>query len=72
VAIVNFSEGRTMTSLLSFSPLSTPGSLDSASRGMLVFPGIYRILKLYSCRSACQWAVWRFRFLGDFQYCRFA
>jgi len=70
--MTNFSGGRTTTSLLSFLPLSAPGSLDNASGGMLVFPGMYRISKSYSCRSACQQAVWQFRFFGDFQYCRFA
>ena len=72
MAMVNFSGGRTTISLLSFLPLSAPGSLDSASGGMLVFPGMYRMSKSYSCRSACQWAVQWFKFLGDFQYCRFA
>jgi len=46
--MTNFSGGRTTTSLLSFLPLSVPGSLDSVSGGMLVFPGMY-IVGCQSC-----------------------
>ena len=39
-AIVNLFSGSTMTSLLSVSPLSAPGGRESASGGVLVFPGM--------------------------------
>ena len=39
-AAVNLSSGSTMTSLLSVSPLSAPGGHESASGGVLVFPGM--------------------------------
>ena len=38
-ATVNLSSGSTTTSLLSVSPLSAPGGRESASGGVLVFPG---------------------------------
>ena len=39
-AIVNFSSGSTMTSLLSVSPLSASGGRESALGGVFVFPGM--------------------------------
>ena len=38
-ATVNFSSGSTTMSLLSASPLSAPGSRESASGGVFVLPG---------------------------------
>ena len=38
-AIMNLSLGSTVMSLLSVSPLSAPGGHESASGGVLVFPG---------------------------------
>ena len=53
-------------------PWSAFAGRDSASATVLVFPGTYSSWKSYSCRLACHLAVHQFRFLGDFQYCRFA
>ena len=64
--------GRMVISLLSCCPWSAFAGRDNASAMVLVFPGMYSSWKSYSWRSACHLAVHRFKFLGDFQYCRFA
>ena len=38
-AVMNLLSGSTVMSLLSVSPLSAPGGRESASGGVLVFPG---------------------------------
>ena len=68
----HFSGGITVMFWLSLFPWSARGGLDRKSDGILVFPGICSSWKSYSWRSACQRAIHRLRFWGDFQYWRFA
>src|SRR5712671_7673423 len=70
--LMNLDVGSRVTSWLSSLPWSASGGHDRASAGMLVFLGTCLISYSYSWRLACHLAVHRFRFLGDFQYCRLA
>ena len=44
--LMNMGSGRSVTSVLSSSPLSTPGGLDSMSVAACIFPGTCLITRL--------------------------
>ena len=45
-SLTNVGSGRSVTSVLSSSPLSTPGGLDSMSAAACIFPGMCFITRL--------------------------
>ena len=45
-SLTNIGSGRSVTSVLSSSPLSTPGGLDSISAAACIFPGMCFMMRL--------------------------
>ena len=69
---MNISSGSRVRLLLSCSPLSSVGGLESMSAAVWSLPGMCLIVRLYSCSSPNHQATLRFTFLGVFQYVRLA